>query len=80
MEPKTKDQLIQELRERVYALEEIESDRDAIERELSAPASGCSICSLSAPRSSTQPRLPVILPAPMSARISRRSWAIRRSR
>ena len=34
MEPKTKDQLIQELRERVYALEEIESDRDAIEREL----------------------------------------------
>jgi PAS domain-containing protein len=34
MEPKSKDQLIQELRERVYALEEIESDRDAIEREL----------------------------------------------
>src|SRR5262245_57176150 len=36
MEPKSKDQLIQELRERVYALEEIESDRDAIERELKA--------------------------------------------
>jgi PAS domain S-box-containing protein len=34
MEPKTKDQLIQELRERVYALEEIESDRDVFEREL----------------------------------------------
>jgi len=34
MDPKSKDQLIQELRERVYALEEIESDRDAIEREL----------------------------------------------
>src|SRR6478752_3466512 len=34
MEPKSKDQLIQELRERAYALEEIESDRDAIEREL----------------------------------------------
>ena len=34
MEPKSKDQLIQELRERVYALEEIESNRDAIEREL----------------------------------------------
>jgi PAS domain S-box-containing protein len=34
MEPKSKDRLIQELRERVYALEEIESDRDAIEREL----------------------------------------------
>ena len=34
MEPKSKDQLIQELRERVYALEEIESDRDAIEKEL----------------------------------------------
>ena len=36
MEPKSKDQLIQELRERVYALEEIESDRDAIEKELRA--------------------------------------------
>jgi hypothetical protein len=34
MESKSKDQLIQELRERVYALEEIESDRDAIEPEL----------------------------------------------
>ena len=36
MEPKSKDQLIQELRERVYALEEIERDRDAIEAELKA--------------------------------------------
>jgi adenylate cyclase len=34
MEPKSKDQLINELRERVYALEEIESQRDTIEREL----------------------------------------------
>ena len=34
MEPKSKDQLIQELRERVYALEEIEGDRDSIEKEL----------------------------------------------
>jgi adenylate cyclase len=36
MVPKSKDQLIAELRERVCALEEIESDRDAIERELKA--------------------------------------------
>lgn len=34
MEPTSKDRLIEELRERVYALEEIESERDAIEREL----------------------------------------------
>ena len=34
MNQKSKDQLIEELRERVYALEEIESDRDAIEKEL----------------------------------------------
>ena len=51
--------------------------RDRVER---ARGSACNICSPSVPPSSTPPRPPAISAAPSSARISARSWAIRRRR
>ena len=51
--------------------------RDRAER---ARGSACNICSPSVRPSSTPPRPPAISPAPSSARISARSWAIRRRR
>ena len=80
MEPKSKDQLIQELRERVYALEEIESDRDAIERELKRTRQQLQhLLAVSPAIIYTTKASGDYACTYVSEKISRRSWATRRS-